>query len=916
VDHGPAGVRQGYKGEKIKIGKTELKQFRKAGITIPDIAKKLEVSESTIVKRIKEYGLVDTYKRVKPMSKRKIAEIEKTLPDGVNITWDTTRGGKGWRVTGKVTKNYELLFNKSYLNPDLNQIKQLVQDYEAAKKTHFPNSLSNTEFEKLRLSNTVSEKFKKKYKNLTSNQFAEVLNDLGHTTTQDLPFNKMRVDSVQRRLDLGGEVGEIIKPLTKTQQNTLMNAFPERAGQWDFKANKYGLNFSEIGKDEWNMLRNTVDDTKRWPQGSDAKSRLWHNAYRSALKGGDNGRFRILHPVDGEIMSRDEILRYNWTKGSSKVKFLDTLADETFDFNGFEKWMNKHAVPGEVDPNRFKNAKYKYELNKELKQVKVGDETFGQLLDKKYKGKASKQLRFSVFHNHHNYDIADNFWDTDVVFFKDNMELRKFEKGARESLRRAANLPEGERAAYLKSFADDFKKLGPIRMTEGPVTIGTYDFKEMVKTTGKKVPKKQIAAAEVSLKDFINQMDQGKATLIANSLNKGKFPKKICKTNYKAGKSVVCGVDFARDHSQEYLRKAGAMEEVGKFFKSAGGLNIARGVLNTAKYWTNPMTLGGGEAAYSFLAGWNERTKGASWGKAFNEAFWFIPGKSRRDREMLVGYEDPRQRELFPSMEKGQTLSDFGYEGMTSDQQEMFNVTGLAGNIEEQKDWQNRLYYKAVEIAEIEENIKKGTVLSEDVDRLAMLKKQLGMIEKEFQRIESKGEEMFEEYKTRRREVEGTTSLSEEQLYKPFRNLQTKSEQSLVDEYNKSLQHKYLQGDVESGKPWSKIKEIFGTDILGGTMLPFGKTAREAAMLRSMDARDRYRYNVNVRGLGYLRGPKDLTRQQWDVALQKVPELQYAIPMKGINYRAGGLANLTRTVAPDSGSVSRGLRSLYIDDMD
>ena len=149
--------------------------------------------------------------------------------------------------------------------------------------------------------------------------------------------------------------------------------------------------------------------------------------------------------------------------------------------------MNKHAVPGEVDPNRFKNAKYKYELNKELKQVKVGDETFGQLLDKKYKGKASKQLRFSVFHNHHNYDIADNFWDTDVVFFKDNMELRKFEKGARESLKRAANLPEGERAAYLKSFADDFKKLGPIRMTEGPVTIGAYDFKEMVKTTGKKV---------------------------------------------------------------------------------------------------------------------------------------------------------------------------------------------------------------------------------------------------------------------------------------------------------------------------------------------------------------------------------------------------------------------------------------------
>ena len=37
----------------------------------------------------------------------------------------------------------------------------------------------------------------------------------------------------------------------------------------------------------------------------------------------------------------------------------------------------------------------------------------------------------------------------------------------------------------------------------------------------------------------------------------------------------------------------------------------------------------------------------------------------------------------------------------------------------------------------------------------------------------------------------------------------------------------------------------------------------------------------------------------------------------GYMYKAdGGIANLTRTVAPDSGPVSRGLRSLYIDDMD
>ena len=38
----------------------------------------------------------------------------------------------------------------------------------------------------------------------------------------------------------------------------------------------------------------------------------------------------------------------------------------------------------------------------------------------------------------------------------------------------------------------------------------------------------KISTSERTLKNFIGQMDQGKATLIANSLNEGKFPKKIC----------------------------------------------------------------------------------------------------------------------------------------------------------------------------------------------------------------------------------------------------------------------------------------------------------------------------------------------------------------------------------------------------
>ena len=89
-------------------------------------------------------------------------------------------------------------------------------------------------------------------------------------------------------------------------------------------------------------------------------------------------------------------------------------------------------------------------------------------------------------------------------------------------------------------------------------------------------------ANEQTLKNFIHKTDQGKATLIANSLNEGKFKtadgKPICIKKSKE----VCGVEFAEKYPKDYLRKVGAMEEGGRFFKTAGGLNIAKGVLKSA----------------------------------------------------------------------------------------------------------------------------------------------------------------------------------------------------------------------------------------------------------------------------------------------------------------------------------------------
>jgi len=486
------------------------------------------------------------YAGKKLMSKRQAKEIQKTLPEGISLSFSEKENR--WRLAAEIVKDKVRRYRTARTNPTLKEIKEVIKEYRVASKKVYPNSLNDDEFLKLRLS--------KKYKNLTAQQFADELNKIpqkdrtiGYKTVNGKDFTKGNVDNITYKLDIQKEVGQGVKNLSKSQQKILTNAFPEYAGKWDFKANKYGMNFSDVGKDVWNILRHTADDKKKWPTGVTAKSRLWHNAYRSALKGGDEGRFRILHPADGKIMSRDEITKYDWSKGSSKVKFRDTLAKKTFDFNNFENWMNNDAVPGQADANRFKNAANQYDLNKKLKQTKVGDETLGSLLDEKFKGK-TKRVQFSGLINHHQYEIANNFWDTDIVFFKDNIGVAKFEKGARAELKAIANLPEAEQTKALKNLTKKFEGLGPIRMVEGEMTIGSYDQKKMLENVG----------AQLELK---------KGTPLHTELMK------YCPRGKSVGGSAgTCSIDEAANGLKKEVdvaRKTGKYGKVGKIGRLAGG---------------------------------------------------------------------------------------------------------------------------------------------------------------------------------------------------------------------------------------------------------------------------------------------------------------------------------------------------------
>jgi len=332
------------------------------------------------------------------------------------------------------------------------------------------------------------------------------------------------------------------------------------------------------------------------------------------------------------------------------------------------------------------------------------------------------------------------------------------------------------------------------------------------------------------------------------------------------------------------------------------------------RYWASPITLGGGEAWYSYLTYLNERGKGKSMASSINAGLWFIPGKTKRDMEMLVGYEDPRQRELFPDMSKAH-----GFEAMNDDQKKMFMAMQLGQNINKQEESKMALAISDYNLSGDNPDMPIAQI-SPHRDLTEQQQRERNVLEarskahlKGLREKEAKGEDLFKKYMTLVKKSEGTFTPSDEQLWAPFKKLKERTQKQMVSEFNKSLPEKYMQGDPWSGPVWSKTKSLFGTGAIQ-SWLGRDKTAKEEEKLKKMDAKERYLYNVNARGLGYLRGTEDLTAKHYEDYYSRHPYLQPIFNKGGrVGYTDGGL---TRTVAPESGPMSQGLRSLYINDKD
>ena len=267
---------------------------------------------------------------------------------------------------------------------------------------------------------------------LTTDEFAEKLNRYGYRNMKGELFTGLQVKDRQTGLDVPGRERGTLKPgekpVTPAVQKKLKANFPEV--EFDFKKYKYGTLQRIVGKDTYMAIfHNSIDQSKRWPQGLKPKDRLWYNAYRSALQG---DRYKIL-TKKGNPLTLDEIKNANFSKNSKAQTFLDTKTGKTFTYDTFENWINNDSVQGMPDPDRYNRAAKQYQLTTDLKKVKIGNQTLGEIFLKKLRPK-DQVGPFGVFHNHHVFDITQNFWDTEPVFYKTNLEVRRFETPIRKIL--------------------------------------------------------------------------------------------------------------------------------------------------------------------------------------------------------------------------------------------------------------------------------------------------------------------------------------------------------------------------------------------------------------------------------------------------------------------------------------------------
>ena len=345
----------------------------------------------------------------------------------------------------------------------------------------------------------------------------------------------------------------------------------------------------------------------------------------------------------------------------------------------------------------------------------------------------------------------------------------------------------------------------------------------------------------------------------------------------------------------------------------------------------NPFGWLGGDVVFSTMFSAEAEARGKTPLEALDEGLlWFLP----------KGVIDAKKKALF------------GYEGTPSGMYKMKGYAGAYGQ-DQIADMKNYLDMEDSDRKYFEATNKKKSFETMRFDSEEGKKRVLGKIDAAIEKHgTAAGDSVREIYErnTGLRTEDGTPRMKE--MYKEdFQSLMQKTSENLWD-----VQQQYAIDEINRKKQgdlnllYAKKKDPL--DLFAGptAQLPFGmgETGRISTLFT--DPIDLYRASsplkagerlppgikqsyqkiLDLWNMGLI-SQEEKERYAEEMGREDLLHKEYKHPLYGPSYSAeqisgvfpeyfqgasGGLANLTRTVAPDSGSVSRGLRSLYIDDMD
>jgi hypothetical protein len=420
-------------------------------------------------------------------------------------------------------------------------------------------------------------------------------------------------------------------------------------------------------------------------------------------------------------------------------------------------------------------------------------------------------------------------------------------------------------------------------------------------------------------------IEQGKANAALKTAKKGGFGeqvKKICRLAKSSGGRIgfALGPDscaLIETDPKRFLNEIVQVDKgvVGKFFKTPQAVKIAKGIARSAISMVNPFSWIGGEVFYVGLEGMNSISKGVPWEEAFDDAFIFhdfkrvdkniedIASKMNLDESSMALLKNTMninridselgKAESFLKMEQiglpegnliGRDPSDLtdqqntvaSYKRYISDKQEQLNdeIGVYMSNV-------GKLFNKDPSTLS-EENLYKGFDILSNVFRKKVL---------------TERQEAYKDIATRPKPLGG--NIGQWDIFDLGSWTQpVKWAADVVNPFTKDVP--YLS---EHQKRKQYLEEI-GSEFIPGTKIPNPK----------YNPRELYLYNRDARNL-------TPDSPLLDEALALRSESQPVLGTGTFNRATGGRVGytdggLTRTVAPDSGPMSQGLRSLYINDKD